>query len=73
MYALITSKDDWAVSLSEECAPSAPHTLLFGACVHFFQKGIQIIKSFVERIFVNVDADQFDQLLRKDFTSQLSS
>lgn len=73
VYALITSKDDWAVSLSEECAPSAPHTLLFGACVHFFQRGIQIIKSFVERIFVNVDADQFDQLLRKDFTLQLSS
>lgn len=29
----MTSKDDWAVSLSEECVLSAPQTLLSGACV----------------------------------------
>lgn len=33
VYALMTSKDDWAVSLSEECVLPATQTLLFGACV----------------------------------------
>lgn len=56
VYALMTARDDWAVSVSQECVLSAPQTLkkadewLFGVCMYDRQRRFPVyLVSFIER------------------------